>query len=265
MKSIAFVLRAVSIFLLMSTAIAPLSFTEEESKARVMDVFLHTVNLDDLHETLVIGSDDLKEGMIKIEGKTTQKVRRVLVSLNGGTSWVVARGSGGYGAEIWSYRFTPSPRKIYDIRLKPYDTRGNAGDVMSIKLLYDGRTQEEIIASLMDEIEALYNEKDYDGLMALINPEKFNRFKEFKDELRDTFENCVNLELNLRTRKVSITQDVAIVRVNWERTWEDQSVLEGWGDTIALSRRPNWRFADLSKRSMFIRGYGTVKVKITAS
>ncbi|MFC1590535.1 hypothetical protein ACFL42_03495 [Candidatus Omnitrophota bacterium] len=237
----------------------------EEAKVKgnlIFDVFIKTLKFDDIKQTVTLTSDDTYEGKIKIDGKSGSDVRRVLYSMDKGNSWRVALGFGGKGADTWMIRFTPKENKLHYITIKPYDIRQNAGDELTIKLFYDSRPHRDIVSSMVEELESFYNEKDLDGFLSLVDTGNFPELDKFKEGLADTFENFGNLELDLRVRKVSVVSDSASVRINWERTWEDESKLEGWGAVLQFQRKPVWRLLGVSAKSIFIRGFGIVSVRL---
>jgi len=237
---------------------------EEDGETYVFDVYIGFVKLDDAKETVTFYEDDLENEKITIKGKSSPGVRRVLVSFDGGKSWKHAMGAS-LGGAIWSIRFIPRHNETYQIVIKPYDFRSNAGKSLKISLYFDRRPQEEAIKEIVSKLESSYNDKDLESLTAFFDTNAFVGFSEFENGILETFENFRNLDLSMRVRKVEITKDEAFAKINWERRWEYQSSYEGWGDLINFVRRPNWTIIDISRKSIFVWGSGAVKVRLLST
>jgi len=234
----------------------------EEQAMTVFDVYVGELKADGLKETLILSTDDLKGSIIEISGKSSSGVRRVLISLDNGRTWVTTVGAGELGAGYWSHKFIPSPGKEYAVLLKPYDIWGNAAPPTAFTLFYDGRPNKAIIEDRVEELEAYYNDKNLEGFFSLFDAQSFTRLAELREKFSETFTNSGNLDLSLRIRRVEIVKDTATVTVNWTRLWENESSAEGWGDGLRFHRKPNWIIVNITSEKVFIRGLGTVKVRL---
>jgi ketosteroid isomerase-like protein len=82
--------------------------------------------------------------------------------------------------------------------------------------------------------------------------------------MENTFDLNANMNLHISIAEVEVEGDVALVRLDWERTWDDSSRASAVNDIVRF-RKSNgtWRITDIEDEGLFIIGTGTFRGNVS--
>jgi len=118
-------------------------------------------------------------------------------------------------------------------------------------------TEEDAIKNIFEELEDIYFDEELDRLMSYFSEDDYPAYDTLEENMEYTFDNNENLSLSIVITSLIVSGDSAIVRVDWEKTWNDASSSSGTNDTLRLKKiEGDWKIVDLEDDSIFVVGTG---------
>lgn len=125
-------------------------------------------------------------------------------------------------------------------------------------------TEEDTIKSIFEELEDIYFDEGLDRLMSYFSEDDYPAYDTLEENMEYSFDNNENLSLSIVITSLIVSEDSAIVRADWEKTWNDASSSSGTNDTIRLKKiEGDWKIVDLEDDSIFVVGTGLFKTYAT--
>lgn len=123
---------------------------------------------------------------------------------------------------------------------------------------------EDIIKGIFDEIVDIYYDEDIDKFMSYFSEDDYPSYNSFEENMEYTFENNGELNLSIVIANLTVSGNSAIVRADWDKTWDDASSGSGTNNTIRLKKIEGaWKVIDVQNESIFVIGTGTFSSYMT--
>ena len=103
--------------------------------------------------------------------------------------------------------------------------------------------------------------------MAFFDPERYPNFDTFKKNIEDTFDDSSNFNLNISIRSIDLQRegDLAVTRVDWDKTFESSSTQSGKSNEIHFKKKgADWKIVFIEDDTIFVIGTGTMRATLRA-
>lgn len=215
-------------------------------------------------ESLELVLTDLEEGKVIIRGKAQgikTNVEKVEISLDEGRFWEPVE-----GIEEWTFSFVPEDGKNYPVSIRALDTKGKKSRLVNVDLSYRAitLTQEEQIRRMLRKLEDIYTDEDQAKFLSYFSEEDYPDYYTFVESIEYTFDNNNNLKVKITPQEIRIEGQAAIVKADYNKTWDTGSSRTGKNKIIRLKKIGGiWKITSLEDERMFTIGSGRVSGSVT--
>jgi plasmid maintenance system killer protein len=202
--------------------------------------------------------EESSKNSIAIKGRIFPSigVNKVLYSLDGGViAWRTE------GEDPFYFTFVPKDGATHKIVIKFLDKRNDILFQKDLEIKYTSIDWEKTFKDKIEKIVYAYNDQDMRALKAFFDREKYADLDKLENGLKDTFLNNNKVKLSAEVKSFVVKKDEALVVVDWQKTFEEDSVQSGQGNEIGFNNAyGKWSVVSISDETMFIIGTGTVNV-----
>ncbi|MDD4295210.1 MAG: hypothetical protein PHP69_06845 [Candidatus Omnitrophica bacterium] len=200
----------------------------------------------DKSDYVEVASVDLVKGKIILKTEDTGNFR---ISLDMGKTWQSML----YG----EYSFVPEDMNEYPVLLAQFDMSGNINDSKMAVIKYFDVNIRDVFEEFFREISMFYMSKQEKPFFDFFDEAEYNNYDTFVDNLKETFEDNNNLNLDIRVQSYTVQDELAIVRVDWDKRFAFSDSQTGKNNEIHLVRYDNkWKIKYIEDDSIFVVGTG---------
>lgn len=209
----------------------------------------------------VLRYQDLKKGKIKITGDVSDalNISGIEVSIDAGENWERLE-----AVKAWEYEFIPQTAKEYTFLAHSVDKSGNlSGNFIAI-IQPDAQELVSMFERIFKDMRDIYIEERLRDFLKFFAQDSYPNFIAFSENMENTFDQSGNFNLKINIRNVALEEDMALVRVDWIKTYEDASRDSGANNVIRFSKTDGtWKIIDIEDEKIFIVGSGVFKGNVT--
>lgn len=205
--------------------------------------------------TVLLSDEHLIDGQIVIAGRSAAP--EVEYSVDAGKTWGVAPvGSAGFRIAI-----DPRERsRDFTVLLR---TRGGSR-TFAVVVRFRSRRLLELFEKLFADMRDVYMDERLDEFLQYFDEDHYDHFVQFKENMENTFDFNANINLLIQIGSIEVDNDVALVRIDWQRTWDAASRARGTNDIVRFGRvRGRWLITDIEDEAVFIIGTGTFRGNVS--
>lgn len=138
------------------------------------------------------------------------------------------------------------------------------GGTFAVIVRFRSRHYFELFEDWFKEIREVYIDERLDRFLEYFEEERYDNFVQFEDSMEETFDLNANINFQVQVAEVEVEGDVALVRVDWDRMWDDASRASGINNIVRFRKSEGkWRITDVEDEAMFVIGSGRFRGNIS--
>jgi hypothetical protein len=206
-------------------------------------------------EAIGLTDRELIKGKIVIQG--VSDASEVDYSIDAGKSWSKVPVEN----EMFTIEYDPGDNsRDYTLLLK--STTGTRN--FAIVIRFQNRKYLDQFYELFNEMRDYWIDERLHEFVPYFAEDEYDNFTQLKENLEDTFDQNGNLNIRVMIATVYVEGDIALVRVDWERRWDDISFQRGSNNIIRFKRiNGAWKITDMEDEAIFSIGTGTFRGNVS--
>lgn len=198
---------------------------------------------------------DLIDGKIVVSGHSDSE--EVKYSLDAGKTWSTA----------------PVKEGRFQIEYEPGDNSrdftflfksGSGVQNFAVVVRYQNRKYWDQFEEIFRDIRDIYIDARLYEFLKFFEEDAYDNFEEFEENMEDTFDRNSNFNIRITIATIDVKDDVALLRVDWERRWDDVSFNRGANNIIRFHKKDGvWRITDIEDEAIFAVGTGRFRGNIS--
>ncbi|MBI4431511.1 MAG: hypothetical protein HY587_07355 [Candidatus Omnitrophica bacterium] len=142
--------------------------------------------------------------------------------------------------------------------------RGAGAANYAVVIRFQNRRLYEIFQSLFDEIRDVYTDERLSQFLGYFDKENYDNFVLFQERMEDTFDLNAALNLQIQIAEIEVKDDVALLRVDFRKRWDDASQRRGANNIVRFRKVDGrWLITDIEDEALYIIGAGTFRGNLT--
>jgi len=143
--------------------------------------------------------------------------------------------------------------------------KSKAGDQnFSVVVQVQNRAFQRLFEDWFSEIRDIYNDERLFEFLEFFEEDAYDNFTRFQERMEETFDLNGSINLHVRVATVTVEGDTALVRVDFQRSWDDSSFTRGSNDIVRFRKQDGrWRIFDIEDEALFVIGVGTFRGNVS--